>query len=90
MRFILAVRSIRRSLQVTAPLANIDQSAGLTASSASVVIAVVMCGGIVARTSRTRNQLSFLLLLLSIAHLPLLRHAVDARILRGHLVTREV
>lgn len=49
-----------------------------------------MCGGIVARASRTRNsKLAFLLLLFSIAHLPLLRHA-DAKILRGDLVTREV
>ncbi|XP_029167799.1 transmembrane protein 145-like [Nylanderia fulva] len=50
-----------------------------------------MCGGIVAQasSSRTRNsKLAFLLLLFSIAHLPLLRNA-DAKILRGDLVTRE-
>lgn len=51
-----------------------------------------MCGGtLVARASRTRNsvKLGFLLLLFSIAHLPLLRHA-DAKILQGDLITREV
>ncbi|XP_011865995.1 PREDICTED: transmembrane protein 145-like isoform X2 [Vollenhovia emeryi] len=50
-----------------------------------------MCGGtLVARASRTRNsaKLGFLLLLLSIAHLPLLRHA-DAKILEGELITDE-
>lgn len=57
---------------------------------ASITITVVMCGGIVAGGSRIQNsKLAFLLLLLSIAHLPLLRH-VDAKILRGNLVTREV
>ncbi|KYN09286.1 hypothetical protein ALC57_18615 [Trachymyrmex cornetzi] len=48
-----------------------------------------MCGGtLVARSSRTRNsvKLGFLLLLFSIAHLPLLRHA-DAKILEGNLIT---
>jgi hypothetical protein len=45
---------------------------------------------IVSRTPRIRKSKSgFLLLLLSIAHLPLLRQ-VDARILRGDLVTGEV
>lgn len=50
-----------------------------------------MCGGtLIARASRTRNsKLGFLLLLFSIAHLPLLRHA-DAKILQGELMTREV
>ncbi|EZA58329.1 hypothetical protein X777_01286 [Ooceraea biroi] len=48
-----------------------------------------MCRGIVARTPRVRkSRHGFLLLLLSIAHLPLLRHA-DAKILRGDLVTPE-
>ncbi|XP_071647622.1 transmembrane protein 145 [Temnothorax longispinosus] len=50
-----------------------------------------MCGGtLVARASRTRNsvKLVFLLLLFSIAHLPLLRHA-DAKILEGDLITHE-
>lgn len=83
------MQSIRHSLQVTAPAANIDQSVGSTVDSASIAIAVVMCGGIVARTSRTRKSLGFLLLLFSIARLPLLRHA-DAKILRGDLVTSEV
>ncbi|XP_050456527.1 transmembrane protein 145-like [Cataglyphis hispanica] len=49
-----------------------------------------MCGGIVAGGSRIQNsKLAFLLLLLSIAHLPLSRQHVDAKILRGNLVTRE-
>ncbi|XP_011695334.1 PREDICTED: transmembrane protein 145-like [Wasmannia auropunctata] len=51
-----------------------------------------MCGGtLVARASHTRNtglRLGILLLLFSIAHLPLLRHA-DAKILEGELITRE-
>ncbi|KYN08484.1 PREDICTED: transmembrane protein 145-like [Cyphomyrmex costatus] len=50
-----------------------------------------MCGGtLVARAPRTRNsvKLGFLLLLFSIAHLPLLRHA-DAKILQGDLITNE-
>lgn len=70
---------------------NIDQSARLTADSVtSIAIAVVMCGGIVARASHVRNsKLEFLLLLFSIAHLPLLRYT-DAKILRGELVTSKV
>ncbi|XP_012232288.1 transmembrane protein 145-like [Linepithema humile] len=48
-----------------------------------------MCGGIVARASHIRNsKLEFLLLLFSIAHLPLLRYT-DAKILRGELVTNK-
>ncbi|KYQ48618.1 hypothetical protein ALC60_12333 [Trachymyrmex zeteki] len=46
-----------------------------------------MCGGtLVARASRNSVKLGFLLLLFSIAHLPLLRHA-DAKIVQGNLIT---
>ncbi|KAL6255129.1 hypothetical protein P5V15_013459 [Pogonomyrmex californicus] len=47
-----------------------------------------MCGGTIARASRNSVKLGFLLLLFSIAHLPLVRHA-DARILQGNLTTSE-
>lgn len=49
-----------------------------------------MCGGtLVARASRNSVKLGFLLLLFSIAHLPLLRHA-DAKIVQGNLITSNV
>ncbi|XP_011150933.2 transmembrane protein 145 isoform X2 [Harpegnathos saltator] len=85
-RFTHAINSTL--VEFTAQAANIDQSVDSTADSASIVIAVVMCGGIVTRASRTQKSLGFLLLIFSIARLPLLRH-VDAKILHGDLVTSE-